>query len=288
MDILLIISVIPSLVLGGYIYKKDSIEKEDSKLLFLLFLFGFLSLFAAAFIENTIDIFIPSFYDQSDIIMTFIGSFLGIGLVEEILKWIVLRIFTWKHSDFNHIYDAIVYAVFVSLGFATIENVLYVTQNGILTGLVRMIASVPGHVFFGVFMGYYYGMAKKAFMNNRKDLERKNMLLSIIIPICLHGFFDFCLLAQSYLALLVYLFFLIILYIMAFKKVKQLSSVSLMLDNLPYNPTIHEVNAPVVQVMVPSTNTLNQESSVVTSSYCPHCGKPAVGNFCPHCGKPLH
>lgn len=272
MEYLLAISVLPSILLGSYIYKKDVTSKEPTGLLVGLFFAGVLSLIPAAILETIAEALFPSLFDGSDLFLLFIGCSLGIGLIEEGVKWLFLNVITWKHKDFDHIYDAIVYAVFVSLGFATVENILYVFQYGFLTALVRAVASVPGHVFFAVFMGYYYGIAKQASVNSRKNLVTKNMLLSICIPTLAHGFFDFCLFAQTVPTIIAYLVFLVFLYILAFKKVKQLSNIKVNLNNVPVSST-----PMVAQAVIPSRN-----------YYCSNCGRPAIGNFCAYCGNKIN
>ena len=102
-------------------------------------------------------------------------NFIGIALVEEGLKlWVLLRL-TKNNREFNSIFDGIVYAVFVSLGFAAFENVLYVLQYGFSNALMRAVTSVPGHTFFGVMMGYYYSFSHIAV----KTAEAEEYLKSI-------------------------------------------------------------------------------------------------------------
>lgn len=98
---------------------------------------------------------------------------------------------TWKNPEFNCQYDGVVYAVFVSLGFALWENISYVLSYGFATALVRAVTAIPGHACFGVFMGVFYGIAKK--LDNRGDDSFSGVyrFLAVLIPVTLHGAYDF-------------------------------------------------------------------------------------------------
>ena len=191
--------------------------------------------------------------EGSNLVELFFGVFIGIALVEEFSKWIFVRLITWKNKAFTHIYDAVVYAVFVSLGFATLENILYVIDSGIGTAIMRAVLSVPMHAFCGVFMGYYYGLAKQNEVYNRNDLMGKNILLSLLIPILLHGFFDYCLITGEPILIIVFFIFVILIYIFAFRRIFILSKVA-----VPLKP-----------------------------KYCTKCGAKTEGNFCTNCGNKL-
>ena len=151
---LFFVAVIPVIVLCFFIYIKDS-HKEPSSLLLKLFFGGFLVTIPILIAELFLSIFFSP--DKvSSFILIFIFSFISIAIVEEGFKWLVVKWLGFKNKEFDEIYDIIVYSVFVSLGFACIENILYVYQNGLSTGYMRAVLSVPGHTCFGVFMGYYF------------------------------------------------------------------------------------------------------------------------------------
>ena len=156
--ILLILSVLPAVVLGIIIYKNDKLEKEPSGLLAKLFMGGIGAIGLTTLISfiGVYILGIPEEFIGLPIWALALYSYLFIALTEEFSKWFFVKTITWNNKEFNHIYDAIVYSVFVSLGFATLENIMYVFEGGIGTALLRAVLSVPGHVFFGVFMGYYY------------------------------------------------------------------------------------------------------------------------------------
>lgn len=254
-QILLYLSILPSIVFGIYIYRKDTVEKEPLYMLAILFLLGVASAIFTIIWTTILNLFFPILTSTAEdgYFKLFISVFIGIALIEESFKWIMLRAASWDSKNFTHIYDALLYATFVSLGFATIENIMYVMNYGIIIAIVRAILSVPGHVFFGVFMGYYYGLAKQAQVNKKTKLMFKNIILSILIPIILHGIFDYCLLSNNFIFLFIYFIFIILLYIVSFKKIKQFSKIKRSLKDV----------------------------------ICPKCGTKNDGNYCMKCGVKL-
>lgn len=253
--VLFIVSVLPVALLGMFIYKKDK-EKESTKLLIKLFVGGILSCLLVIIISAILELIFPFFSLESEnlnLLELIIYVFVGIALVEEVSKWIFVYKFSFNDKAFNEAYDMILYAGFVALGFACFENLLYVYQNGITTGLIRAISAVPSHLCDGVFMGYYLSLAKISLLNKKKDLFKKNLILSIIVPIVLHGIYDYCLFTGNGIFAIIFLVFIILMYIYAFRKIKQLSSIR---RKIKYQ-----------------------------DNYCPNCGTQVNSNFCPTCGR---
>ena len=277
-EFLLFLSVLPSIALGVMIYKKDIVEKESPGLLFKLFLGGAIgSVILTLLLSTVLEPIIPDLEDSNNsFIYLAITTFFKVALVEEFSKWIFLKKITWKNKEFNYIYDAIVYAVFVALGFATIENILYVlgSEGGISIAILRAILSVPGHAFDGVFMGYYYGLAKQAKINDNIKLFKRNMIFSLLIPVVFHFIFDYLLLSENSILLILYLVFIILLYINAFKRINKLSNITERLDK---NDDINNNSYNIVEATY-QTNTINHK-------YCTNCGNLVDGNFCSVCGK---
>lgn len=277
-EFLLFLSVLPSIALGVMIYKKDIVEKESPGLLFKLFLGGAIgSVILTLLLSTVLEPIIPDLEDSNNnFIYLAINTFFKVALVEEFSKWIFLKKITWKNKEFNYIYDAIVYAVFVALGFATIENIIYVlgSEGGISIAILRAILSVPGHAFDGVFMGYYYGLAKQAKINDNIKLFKRNMIFSLLIPVVFHFIFDYLLLSENSILLILYLVFIILLYINAFKRINKLSNITERLDK---NDDINNNSYNIVEATY-QTNTINHR-------YCTNCGNLVDGNFCSVCGK---
>ena len=221
---MLLLSVLPSIILFIVIWRSDKIEKEPPKLLWKLFFFGFLTIISAIIIETVGGDVIFGFLDKSSILYQLIENFLIVALAEEGGKYFVLKKVTWKHPAFNYTFDAVVYSVTVSLGFATPENILYLLDGEISTAVARALLSVPGHVIYAIYMGYFFGLAKHAEAYNDLRLRDKYLKKAFFIPVLMHGFYDFCLNPDEELFLLVFLVFEVIVTILAIRKIRKLSS----------------------------------------------------------------
>ena len=222
---MLLLSVLPSIILFYFVWKGDRYEKEPPKLLAKLFLFGALTTISAALIEVLFSDVILGFMNHQGVLFLLIDNFVVVALTEEAGKYIVLKKITWKHPAFNYTFDAIVYAVAVSLGFATLENILYVFENGIGVAIIRALFSVPGHVIDAIYMGYYFGIAKYSESYNDMKLKDKNLKKAFFVPVLIHGFYDFCLSADHWALILVFLVFEIIITVLTIKKFLQLSKI---------------------------------------------------------------
>lgn len=257
MDIrfLIFLAALPVILICLYIYKKDK-NKEPVKLLIKLFLFGILSCFLVFIISEVMIKVIPFFgkdVDNMNLLETLLYSFVGVALVEEFCKWIFVYKVGYNNKEFDEVYDVIVYSIFVSLGFAFFENILYIfNTNSIAVGISRALLAVPGHACDAVFMGYYLSSAKLYQKFSDKNNERKHIIKSILVPTVLHGIYDFCIFANQYIFLIIFIVFVINLYIFSIKKIKDISKT---------NKKIFYKN-----------------------NFCPQCGEKVVGNFCPNCG----
>ena len=223
----LFISFLPVFLVGRYIYIHDK-NKEPMKMLLKLFVSGILSCFLVLFISSIMGGIFPIFngdVENLDLFELAIYVFIGIALVEEFCKWIMSYSIAFNNEEFEEVYDMIVYSTFVALGFAFFENFFYVLDGGVAVGIMRALLAVPGHACDGVFMGYYLGLAKTSDLNNRDDLKKKNLLLSVFVPTIMHGIYDFCLFTGNLLLLLFFFAFVIYVYVHSIKKIKKVSSV---------------------------------------------------------------
>ena len=217
--------IVPSLIIMWYIYTKDKIEKEPIYLLLILFVGGIISAVIALLISISLKNFFPFLnYDYSKMtsFQIFIKSFFCIAFIEEFSKWSFIFIGTWKNKNFNYMFDSIVYSVFLSLGFAAFENILYgfsFSSYGLMPIFLRGIISVPCHAVFGVFMGYYLGMAKSTEDKNKS----KYIFLSLFIPSLLHFTYNFLLIWQNKVYYVIFIILVIVIYILAFFKIKNSS-----------------------------------------------------------------
>ena len=320
MLLLLFLSIAPIVIFANMIYKRD-FDKEPKSILIKLFLCGIGSTFLTLFITKLLTTIVPFFgYDYSNLnaVELIPYVFVGVALIEEFSKWIFVYKLEYNDNEFNHLYDGIVYAAFVSLGFACFENILYVmsAESGITTAILRAILAIPGHLCDGIMMGYYLSMAKLAMRNNHKQLSTKNLILSLMVPTIAHGIYDYLIFASTVtnnsLFLIAFFIFVVFFYTYASKKVKQLSlsaynlnpnyvsithrndvqymSYPQQTNNMyqnqgsyqqhqqPYNGYAQQTQTPTVGY---------EQNNVSQNKFCPYCGTPAYGKYCSKCGKEI-
>lgn len=183
----LLSALVPAIVLLGYIYWQDRKSPEPIRQLVKATAWGVLSIFLSLSISTplqSIGIVPEDVYSLGDAIAV---AFLGAAVPEELAKLFVLWIFLRNNRHFDERMDGIVYAVCVSLGFAGLENILYIMGDADWMGvaLSRAIFAVPGHFCYGVVMGYFYSLARFSSAN-----RQFNLALALIAPILLHGVYD--------------------------------------------------------------------------------------------------
>ncbi len=305
--LLIVLSVLPVILLGRYIYNND-FDKEPKGLLITLFLMGVGSVIVTVILTAALDTVFPFFSLENEAKLDIFGLipyiFIGVALIEEFSKWIFVYLFGYHNREFNHAYDAIVYCAFVSLGFACIENILYVLQSGLSTAIFRAITAVPGHACFGVWMGFYLGMAKTADKHQNQQLSTKNKVRSLLYPVAAHGLYDYLIFGSVQVSAytLLFLIFVIYLFTETPKKVRQLariyyniqepgqmaassvmmtSSPVMMPPTAPSSSTMMPPTAPSSSTMMPPAMPSSTEYSY---QFCPICGEKVVGPFCPVCG----
>ena len=255
MDILLALAVLPAAWLLRYVHRLDPIEKEPPRLLASLLGLGALACIPAIFLEHfgitvlmggSMGYGIPSLLFE---------NFIVVALSEELCKMIFLRLRTWRSPEFNYVFDGIVYAVFVSLGFAILENIGYVMEFGLGTALVRAVTAIPGHAVFGVFMGCFYGLEKRAYAQGKSGERVAFAILSLAVPVFCHGFYDFCASIESVAALIVFFAFLVAAVVVAARLCKHLSRAAHPIDvGVACGQTLGSMSADAVnqQGFVPS------------------------------------
>lgn len=214
----------PVIIILTYIYVRDKFNREPFWLLFLSLLGGMFSVIPVLVTGAFTDIFIPY---TSGIGTPIYTAFIQAAFVEEMFKYLVVLIIVWRSKHFDERFDGIVYAVFVSMGFALVENVLYVVGDGIYTGVMRFFTAVPAHAIFGIAMGYYLGLAK--FNPKRRYIY---MVLAFIVPWLLHGFYDAVLMVGYGWLLLVFIVYLVWMYIFGFRKIKKLAKMKINPTNI--------------------------------------------------------
>ena len=195
--ILIIIAVLPALILLGFIYMRDRKEKPPVKLMVLLLALGAGTIIPAVIAEFIGQLIIAQ-TDTDHQTMLLVLCFLVIGIVEELGKYLVTVCTTWKSREFQHSYDGVIYMVCASLGFAILENILYVASGGIGTGILRAFTAIPLHCTVGVIMGALYAKGREAAYAGDHAGMIGFMAWAYIVPVFIHGLYDYLVMAASY------------------------------------------------------------------------------------------
>jgi RsiW-degrading membrane proteinase PrsW (M82 family) len=179
-------AVFPSIVLLWYFYRQDRFPEPLGVMLltFLLGVFSVIPILLIAIPLSYLGAQVPAFQNSA----LGLAAFTAFGLAaipEESFKYLVLTRYAARHSAFDEPMDGLVYGVCASLGFATLENFLYVGITGdYSTAILRSVTAVPCHACLGAIMGYYVGMGK--FSDNPAAWRRKAWLF----PVVLHGLYN--------------------------------------------------------------------------------------------------
>jgi RsiW-degrading membrane proteinase PrsW (M82 family) len=211
---LVIIAVTPAISIALAVYLSDRYDKEPLKLLLKTFLFGAFSTLPTIVVER----FLVSFNIFPGILGVAYISFIVAGFTEEFFKREVVLRLNYNNPSFNEKLDGIVYSVFSALGFATLENIMYLLRFSTFNpyiGLYRGILSVPAHTIFAVTMGYYLSLAK---YSDSEAMERIYLRKSLFMPAILHGIFDFIL--MSNIPIIAFLFIPYVIYIWRTNQIK--------------------------------------------------------------------
>jgi RsiW-degrading membrane proteinase PrsW (M82 family) len=237
--------------------KKDKYEREPERLIFWAFFAGMLATIPSVFLESFLGL-----HDRGSTVASrdLFFSFLWVGIVEEFLKYLAVRVTVYRSKEFNEVMDGMVYMVSAALGFAAIENVGYMLGFGYAVGFPRAILSYLAHISFSAILGYYMGKAK---MEGKKNW----ILVGFILAVPLHWLYNsFLILGTAktsggfiLLGLMVWVFALILALILV-KRAQEIS---------PFR----------VAHILPKR--LTQQ--------CQACGKtvPSKALVCHHCGESL-
>ncbi len=209
MIILLTAAIAPGLSLFSYFYLRNQISSEPSRTLLHTFIYGAMLTFPILFIQHVFEL-------ENIFISSFLKNALFTSTLEEFFKWLILVLAIYQHVEFDNPYDGILYGASVSLGFATIENILYLFTYGLDTAFLRALLPVSSHAIFGVVMGYYLGRAK--FAGN--ESSKSYLLLSLIAPLILHMIYNSILTIEE-ISWVFILPFMLFLWWLCLKKLKE-------------------------------------------------------------------
>ncbi|MFB6068990.1 MAG: PrsW family intramembrane metalloprotease [Halobacterium sp.] len=198
-----LLSVVPALGMTVYIWRADVTKREPLELLVVTFAFGFLFAGFAAVLNSALSGLFFQFTSGPTwqaVLAPALFFFLVVGPVEETVKWLAVRLYAYRSDRFDAVVDGAVYGAVAGLGFATIENAIYVAREvvvvsqaaraemvvdvAIQTAAVRTLAG-PGHVIYSAFAGYYLGLAKFN-PENRGPIVVKGLVIAALI----HGTYN--------------------------------------------------------------------------------------------------
>ena len=200
-------AVLPAAFLLRYIYRHDTIEKEPPGLLVLLLLMGVVAAVCSGVLESLAESILNLLVSPSNPIYIILLAFLVVAMIEEGMKFLLLKRCTWNHPAFNYRFDGIVYAVFISLGFAAFENIQYVLHYGL-----------------SVYMGLFYGRAKRSQGRGNPVGVRRNLRHGYLWAVFLHGFYDTCAMTGTLWATVVFVIFVAVLYFRAYRLLQRESA----------------------------------------------------------------
>lgn len=189
----ILMAVAPALILLRYFYRRDVKRPEPKGLIAAVFIWGILSTIPIVLMEAGIAVLGRPFHGTPFLFHLF-RAFVVAGFCEEYMKRLVVKWAAYHRDAFDEVMDGIVYTVVASLGFACLENVLYVLDGGWEVALLRAFTAVPMHAFMSGIMGYYIGQARFA---RSKVQERRLLRSGLIIAILIHGLYDFLIFANE-------------------------------------------------------------------------------------------
>ncbi|MEM7659131.1 MAG: PrsW family glutamic-type intramembrane protease [Bacteroidota bacterium] len=223
---LLALALAPIIFIFTFVYLRDKYDREPLKYLIVTFILGVFTAAPVIYIGEWLREITGTSAEAGNLWDLVIYAFLVVATTEEGMKYLVLRWYNYPHREFDEPYDGIMYGVAVSLGFAAIENVLYVfgaDGTGVQTGIVRMFTAVPAHAAFGVMCGYFVGKAKFLHGEGNPFLER---MKGLAVAILFHGLYDFFLfIGDEFLGLFAFVSLLVAL-VLARKAMKDHVAIS--------------------------------------------------------------
>lgn len=260
---LLIYSLLPVLLIAIYIYNKDK-NKEPKEIIKKLLIGGALSAVLVVIITsimgNFIDIYAQE-YSNLNSLELIIYCYIVVALTEESAKMFMLYKIGYKSKYYDEPYDMLLYGGFIGLGFAALENILYVVLGGAITALVRAFTAVPFHAMLGVIMGYY--------LNRYHQTKNKtNIILSLLIPVLLHGTYDYYAISSQ------------------LQNTNYFFNIAVIIGGLLV------VSIFVIKILNITSKKSEQDQEKInilvenyTEEYCPNCGTKYELKFCKNCGR---
>ncbi len=294
---LMFLALIPGILILIFVYRKDKVESEPMRLMVKLLIFGALSCLPAMFLELRMDAFIPT---SPKIAYAAGNAFLSAALCEEISKFGLLFLGSWRSRAFDYRFDGIVYGVTVAVGFALLENVLYVMDGGVYVALMRGVLAVPLHAFCGAFMGMFYGAMKRYQVEGKGGQMFGAFLGALLVPMMIHGIYDTLAFMGDNICTFLLLAFVLFMYIVAIKMINRFSREDWHAGfySSGVDPRVSQQQTDNSKYYRPTEDDFhlyhkNEQKPASVMQRCPHCrgalmlpsGVGRVRVTCPHCGN---
>lgn len=219
MYFIIAVSLLPVIIIGIYIYSRDR-NKESEKLIARLLLCGVLAALLTLVLSIGLEKVSPTFRADETVLLgkdLFVYIFLKVALIEEFSKAVFVYLVGWRSLEFDETYDAIVYSALVALGFAAIENVLYVFSSNVgmlQRAALRAVTAVPCHAILGIVMGYLMSKARIAKTKGQSFKKNNLIILSLLLPTLIHAIYNW--LIFSRIKLIYFYILLVIMFIFGY------------------------------------------------------------------------
>lgn len=250
MLLVIITALIPAVILGWWIYQKDSLRPEPLRQLILAFLYGVGSTFVTLVITQLLGMMGLFVYDLGSFAGAVGTALFAAALPEELAKLLMLWLFLRRNPFYDERFDGIVYAACVGLGFAAAENVLYLVQseNWLGTGIMRGLTAVPAHFAIACAMGYFY--SKRHF----GDRSTITAVCVLAVPILIHWIYDALAFSEGIypaLSVVINIFFVLLIYRVYKSTMRRIDELQRLDRSQMTPPPFPDDNGPIIPPPLP-------------------------------------
>ncbi len=286
-----LLSLAPCALWLWYFYSRSIYKRPPLRLIAMTFLLGSAATFIALPLNLLGQSLLLSYFGNNTLTRVLVLFFV-VGPVEELCKLFAVAVFAYRHREFDEPLDGVIYSTTAALGFAAIENVIYLAQNNPFLVLLRGPLSNPGHALFSSLWGLSLSEAKGApnLISQRLPIIARGWAKAAL----LHSIFNVLLLASERVSFLLFYVVIAALLALFFWVRKQIQ--------LHRDASPHREGTMLLQIInncescgtkgfagEPCLNCGQVVSAPLESSVCPVCASVnrADANFCLRCGANL-